>query len=110
MMPDMQQVGEGQPNQEWQKIPEAPAIMVDHVSKWYGQVIGLNDVSLAISGGVTGVLGMNGAGKSTLLKMIVGRIQPSQDRFGCLARTPSRIPLHTTAWATSVSQRSCMIG
>ena len=29
MMPDMQQVGEGQPNQEWQKIPEAPAIMVD---------------------------------------------------------------------------------
>ena len=91
MIPDLQQVGEGQPNQEWQKIPDAPAIMADHVSKWYGQVIGLNDVSLAISGGVTGVLGMNGAGKSTLLKMIVGRIRPVRDRSVCLELTRSRI-------------------
>ena len=78
MMPDIHQVGEGQTQKEWAKVPEAPAIMVDLVSKWYGQVIGLNNVSLTISGGVTGVLGMNGAGKSTLLKLVVGRLQPSQ--------------------------------
>ena len=88
MIPDLHQVGEGQSNQEWQKVPEAPAIMADHLSKWYGQVIGLNDVSLAISGGVTGVLGMNGAGKSTLLKMIVGRIRPSQGQIRLFGTDP----------------------
>ena len=54
-----------------------PAIALDHVSKWYGQVIGINDVSLAIDGGVTGILGMNGAGKSTLFKLLMGRLRPS---------------------------------
>ena len=44
---------------------KTPAVVVDQASKWYDQVIGLNDVSLAIDGGVTGVLGPNGAGKST---------------------------------------------
>ena len=39
-----------------------PAVVIDKCSKWYGQVIGLNEVSLAIDGGVTGILGPNGAG------------------------------------------------
>ena len=55
-----------------------PTILFDHVSKWYGTVIGLNDLSLAISGGVTGLLGLNGAGKSTFLKLAVGRLKPSK--------------------------------
>ena len=38
---------------------ELPAVMLESVSKWYGEVIGINDVSLAIDGGVTGVLGPN---------------------------------------------------
>ena len=42
---------------------KAPAVMIESASKWYGEVIGLNDVSLAIDGGVTGVLGPKGAGK-----------------------------------------------
>ena len=57
---------------------EPPAVVIEGVSKWYGQVIGLNDLSLAIDGGVTGVLGPNGAGKSTLFKLMMGRIRPSQ--------------------------------
>tara|TARA_B100001758_G_C18375912_1_gene594274 strand:+ start:721 stop:1674 length:954 start_codon:yes stop_codon:yes gene_type:complete len=55
-----------------------PAVMLDHVSKWYGEVIGINDISLAIDGGVTGILGPNGAGKSTLFKILMGRLKPSQ--------------------------------
>jgi len=55
-----------------------PAVLIDQVSKWYGQVIGINDLSLAIDGGVTGVLGPNGAGKSTLFKLMMGRIRPNQ--------------------------------
>lgn len=48
-----------------------------HVSRWYGPVIGLNDVSLTIRGGVTGLLGPNGAGKSTLIRLVTGQIAPS---------------------------------
>jgi len=55
-----------------------PAVMLDHVSKWYGEVIGINDISLAINGGVTGILGPNGAGKSTLFKILMGRLKPSK--------------------------------
>jgi ABC-2 type transport system ATP-binding protein len=55
-----------------------PLVSTDHLSKWYGQVIGLNDVSLNIERGITGLLGPNGAGKSTLLKLITGQLKPSK--------------------------------
>ena len=55
------------------------AIMVaDHLSKWYGQVIGLNDVSVSVPPGITGLLGPNGAGKSTFMKLITGQLKPSK--------------------------------
>jgi ABC-2 type transport system ATP-binding protein len=92
MMPDIHQVGEGQQMPSAPVVPGTPAIMLDHVSKWYGEVIGLNDVSLAISGGVTGVLGMNGAGKSTLLKIIVGRLMPSQGQIRLFGTDPFKNP------------------
>ncbi len=55
-----------------------PIVSADHVSKWYGQVIGLNDVSVNVPSGVTGLLGPNGAGKSTFLKLITGQLKPSK--------------------------------
>ena len=56
----------------------AEVVRTETLSKWYGQVIGLNDVTLTIGGGVTGLLGPNGAGKSTLLKLITGQLKPSK--------------------------------
>jgi ABC-2 type transport system ATP-binding protein len=53
-------------------------IAADHLSKWYGQVIGLNDVSLAVPPGITGLLGPNGAGKSTFMKLVTGQLRPSK--------------------------------
>lgn len=53
-------------------------VNADHLSKWYGQVIGLNDVSVEIGPGVTGLLGPNGAGKSTFMKLITGQLKPSK--------------------------------
>jgi ABC-2 type transport system ATP-binding protein len=50
----------------------------EHVSKWYGQVIGLNDVILKVPAGITGLLGPNGAGKSTLMKLITGQLKPNK--------------------------------
>ena len=52
-------------------------IATSKLSKWYGNVLGLSDVSLEIEPGVTGLLGPNGAGKSTFLKLITGQIKPS---------------------------------
>jgi ABC-2 type transport system ATP-binding protein len=53
-------------------------VTANHLSKWYGQVIGLNDVTLAVPPGVTGLLGPNGAGKSTFMKLITGQLKPSK--------------------------------
>ena len=55
-----------------------PLVVAEHLSKWYGQVIGLNDVSVSIPPGVTGLLGPNGAGKSTLLKLLTAQLKPSK--------------------------------
>jgi ABC-2 type transport system ATP-binding protein len=55
------------------------SIVVFHeVSKWYGNVIGINKLTLTIPAGVTGLLGPNGAGKSTLLQLATGQLYPSQ--------------------------------
>lgn len=53
-------------------------VAADHVSKWYGQVIGLNDVTLTVPAGITGLLGPNGAGKSTFMKLITGQLKPNK--------------------------------
>ncbi len=53
-------------------------ISCHHVSRWYGSVIGVSDVSMEVKPGVTGLLGPNGAGKSTLMKVITGQLRPSQ--------------------------------
>ena len=55
-----------------------PILVAEHVSKWYGQVIGLNDVSVSVPPGITGLLGPNGAGKSTFMKLITGQLRPSK--------------------------------
>jgi len=52
-------------------------IEVEHVSRWYGNVVAVNDVSFSVCGGITGLLGPNGAGKTTLLHMIAGLLEPS---------------------------------
>jgi ABC-2 type transport system ATP-binding protein len=50
----------------------------EQLSKWYGQVSGLNDVSVNIPTGITGLLGPNGAGKSTFMKLMTGQLKPSK--------------------------------
>ena len=55
-----------------------PIVQAEHLSKWYGQVSGLNDVTVSIPPGITGLLGPNGAGKSTFMKLMTGQLKPSQ--------------------------------
>ena len=56
------------------------SIVIDHVSRWYRNVVAVNDVSMTIGPGVTGLLGPNGAGKSTLIALMSGFLAPRPGR------------------------------
>jgi ABC-2 type transport system ATP-binding protein len=66
----------------------AGVVVADHCSKWYGQVLGVSDVSWRLGGGVVGLLGPNGAGKSTLIKMIGGLLRPSRGSLTVYGQNP----------------------
>ncbi len=53
-----------------------PVLVVDRASKWYGPVLGVNQVTLELRGGITGLVGHNGAGKTTLLRLATGQLRP----------------------------------
>jgi len=72
--------------------PVVAIAAADHLSKWYGQVIGLNDVSVMVPPGVTGLLGPNGAGKSTFMKLITGQLKPSKGSITVLGEPIWRNP------------------
>jgi ABC-2 type transport system ATP-binding protein len=56
---------------------EPTVVKLDRVSRWYGNVVAVNDVTMEIGAGVTGLLGPNGAGKSTLIHLMSGFLPPS---------------------------------
>lgn len=70
----------------------APIVSAEHLSKWYGQVIGLNDVTVTVPPGITGLLGPNGAGKSTFMKLITGQLNPSKGEVKVLGEPIWRNP------------------
>jgi ABC-2 type transport system ATP-binding protein len=67
----------------------APAVEVANASRWYGNVVAVNDVTFALKGGITGLLGPNGAGKSTILHMLAGFLAPSSGSV-TVAGSPTR--------------------
>jgi ABC-2 type transport system ATP-binding protein len=62
------------------------------VSRWYGNVVAVNDISMTIGPGVTGLLGPNGAGKTTILNMIAGFLMPSRGQITVAGQTAWRNP------------------
>ncbi len=58
--------------------PAPPPIFVDKVSKWFGSLVAVSEVTFTVRPGVTALLGPNGAGKSTLLRLLCGLTSPSQ--------------------------------
>ncbi len=63
-------------------------IQAEQLGRWYGQVVGLSDLSLEIERGVSGLVGPNGAGKSTFLKLVAGEIRASRGSIRVLGYEP----------------------
>ncbi len=70
------------------RVPMRGMIAVNDVSKYFGSVVAVSDVSFAIDGGVTALLGPNGAGKSTLFRMLCGLTPPSRGTVEVLGENP----------------------
>jgi ABC-2 type transport system ATP-binding protein len=75
------------------EIRDSRTVIVDHVSRWYGNVVAVNDVTIGLGPGITGLLGPNGAGKSTLLHMASGLLKPSVGTVRVLGAAVRRNPI-----------------
>jgi ABC-2 type transport system ATP-binding protein len=64
-------------------------IIFDNVSKFYGEILGVNRVSLSIPPGITALVGPNGSGKTTLMNLMTGLVQPSSGHISVLGLSPS---------------------
>jgi ABC-2 type transport system ATP-binding protein len=64
------------------------SIIFENVSKFYGEVLGVNRVSLSLPPGVTSLVGPNGSGKTTLMNLVTGLVRPTQGRVSVLGLTP----------------------
>jgi len=73
-------------------IPADALVVVNRVSKWFGDLVAVSDVSFAVRPGVTALLGPNGAGKSTMLRMLAGLASPSSGQVLVLGRSPRKDP------------------
>jgi ABC-2 type transport system ATP-binding protein len=69
-----------------------PIIQAVELSRWYGIVMGLNNVTFEIGPGLTGLVGPNGAGKSTLLQIITGQLEPSSGELTVFGDIPWNNP------------------
>lgn len=65
-------------------------IVFEDVSKFYGEVLGVNRVHLSLPPGVTSLVGPNGSGKTTLMNLMTGLVRPTQGRISVLGLTPDQ--------------------
>jgi len=80
----------------------APAVVFEEVSKFYGEVLGVNRVTLNIPPGITSLVGPNGSGKTTLMNLMTGLIHPDHGRIlmrGISPRDPEAL-MRITGYAT----------
>jgi ABC-type multidrug transport system ATPase subunit len=73
-------------------------IVFDNVSKFYGEVLGVNRVNLSIPPGITSLVGPNGSGKTTLMNLMTGLIRPSRGSISILGVSPNE-PDKLSGWA-----------
>jgi ABC-2 type transport system ATP-binding protein len=67
-------------------------IIFEDVSKFYGEVLGVNRISLTIPPGITTLVGPNGSGKTTLMNLMTGLVQPSSGSISVMGHSPTNSP------------------
>lgn len=73
-----------------QEISSQQMIVFDDVSKFYGEILGVNRVNLSIAPGITSLVGPNGSGKTTLMNLMTGLLQPSRGDIQILGIRPDQ--------------------
>jgi len=63
-------------------------VVFEDVSKFYGEILGVNRVNLQIASGITSLVGPNGSGKTTLMNLMTGLLKPTQGRISVLGTSP----------------------
>jgi ABC-2 type transport system ATP-binding protein len=66
------------------QTPAAPTVRIENLSRWYGEILGINKVTVDIAPGITGLVGPNGSGKSTLMNVVCGLMRPGQGSVSVL--------------------------
>jgi ABC-2 type transport system ATP-binding protein len=69
---------------------QSNTIVFDNVSKFYGEILGVNRVNLTIGPGITSLVGPNGAGKSTLMNLMTGLLKPTRGKIDVLGVSPDQ--------------------
>ena len=82
--------GQGSPRFSPAGERDSARITFENVSKFYGEVLGVNRVNLSIPAGVTGLVGPNGSGKTTLMNLLTGLIRPTEGRISVLGISPDK--------------------
>src|SRR5690349_12497685 len=72
------------------RINDTRRIVLQNVSRFYGEVLGVNRVNLSLPPGVTSLVGPNGSGKTTLMNLITGLIRPTQGYISVLGIPPDK--------------------
>jgi len=73
-------------------MTDEPSVVADGVSKWFGPLVAVSEVSFEVGPGVTALLGPNGAGKSTMFRLLCGLARPSKGTVRVLGRDPRADP------------------
>src|SRR5438067_13721449 len=70
------------------EIRNSQTIVFDDVSKFYGEILGVNRVNLSIAPGITSLVGPNGSGKTTLMNLMTGLLRPTRGKISILGISP----------------------
>ena len=88
-------------------VAAPPLVSVEHLTKRYRSIVALDDVTLGITDGITGLLGENGAGKSTLIKILLGLVRPTSGTATVLGESAFENP-HVRARIGYMPEHDCL--